>query len=138
MGSSSEEKDQSQGAESSTISERLVAFLGAVAIVAIAGFMLWQAIQGEDSPPNVEIEIMHIKPSGDDYLVQIIAVNHGSNTAAGATVKGELLKNGKPIETSTVTIDYVPSQSRVQAGLYFSQRPTRETLRLSVGGYYRP
>ncbi|MFD2435001.1 hypothetical protein [Modicisalibacter luteus] len=61
----------------SSLSERLVALVGAAAVIVVAGVMFWQALYGDDSPPNVEIELVRIEPSGDDYLVEILAINSG-------------------------------------------------------------
>lgn len=122
----------------SPLSERLVALVGVSAVVVVVGVMFWQAFYGDDSSPNVEIKLVHIEPSKDNYLVEILAVNSGGSTAAAATVRGELMKDGRQIETSSVTIDYVPPHSEVRAGPYFSQEPTRQTLKLFVEGYHRP
>ncbi|MEC9483291.1 MAG: hypothetical protein UMU75_08220 [Halomonas sp.] len=137
MNEPSRNADQSQGS-SSSLSERLVALVGAIAVVAVVGVMFWQALYGDDSPPNVKVELVRIVPNGDNHLVKILAINSGGNTAAGATIRGELIRDGRLIESSSVTIDYVPPHSEVQAGLYFNQEPTPQALKLFANGYHRP
>lgn len=133
--------EQTGGSEHhATILERIVGITGAALVLGVIGFLFHQAFWGDESPPNIEAGLVRVVPSGDDWLAEIIVTNLGGETAAQVSIVGRLTPPGMPgqPETATVTIDYVPSGSVVQAGLYFDERPTADTLQLDVGGYARP
>jgi uncharacterized protein (TIGR02588 family) len=115
-----------------------VAFLGLVLVVGVLGFMAYQAIAGDDSPPNVMVHIDAILPLDHNYLVQIRAINQGGSTAAQLTVEGELTDEKGRVETSETVIDYVPSHSYRRGGLFFSQDPRKYPLQLRAKGYAEP
>lgn len=127
-----------------TVLERIVGLAGAAIVLAVIGFMLHEAIWGERSPPDLEVELVRVVPSGDDYLAEIRVENRGGDTAAAVTVTGRLVPPGVPgasqpeAERATAMIDYVPPASEVRAGLFFDTRPTADTLQLSADGYVRP
>jgi uncharacterized protein (TIGR02588 family) len=53
-------------------------------------------------------------------------------------VEGVLKDGAEIIETSEVTIDYVPAGSQRQAGLFFIRDPQQYELQLSAKGYEQP
>lgn len=129
------------GEHQASLLERIVGLAGALIVLGVIGFMLYEAIWGERSPPDIEVELVHVVPSGDDYLAEIRVENRGGDTAMGVTVTGRLLQPGTPeaeAESATATIDYVPPESTVRAGLFFDTRPSAGTLELGADGYVRP
>jgi uncharacterized protein (TIGR02588 family) len=65
-------------------------------------------------------------------------INRGSSVAAGLVIEGVLSDNSSAVETSTITIDYVPSGSQRQAGLYFTRDPRTLRLQVRPKGYVDP
>jgi len=115
-----------------------VAFLGLALVLGALGFMAYQAVAGDDSPPHVTVYTDAILPLDHGYLVQLRAVNQGGSTAAQLTVEGKLTgKNGR-VEVGEAVIDYVPSHSYRQGGLFFSQDPRKYPLQLRAKGYAEP
>jgi uncharacterized protein (TIGR02588 family) len=114
-----------------------VAALGAILVAGALGFMLYKAFAGDDSPPQFEIDVESIAASGDDYLVQIRVANVGGLAAAAVVIEG-ILTTADGDETSTITLDYVPSKSHRHAGLYFSQDPQQRDLKIRALGYVQP
>jgi uncharacterized protein (TIGR02588 family) len=114
------------------------AALGLLLVAGSAGFMLYTAYVRDDSPPLVAIAVEAIAPSGDGYVVKINVINRGSLVAAGLVIEGVLSDDSSTIETSTITIDYVPSGSQREAGLYFSRDPRRFRLQVRPKGYVDP
>jgi uncharacterized protein (TIGR02588 family) len=115
-----------------------VAFFGLVLVLGVLGFIAYQAVVGDDSPPNVTVHADAILALDHGYLVQIRAINQGGSTAAQLAVEGELTGENGRVETSDMVIDYVPSHSYHKGGLFFSQDPRKFPLRLRAKGYAEP
>ncbi len=118
--------------------EWVTAAIGAVLVIGAIGFMLYQAVAGDDSPPDITIRVDTILPVQNGYLVKIRTTNRGGSTAAGVTVEGELHGDTGTIETSGTTVDYVPPRSERSGGLFFTQDPHRYRLELRAKGYQQP
>jgi uncharacterized protein (TIGR02588 family) len=115
-----------------------VAFLGLVLVLAALGFVAYQAVAGDDSPPYVTVHAEAILPLDHGYLVQLRAVNQGGSTAAQVVVEGRLTGESGRLEMGEAVIDYVPSHSHRKGGLFFSQDPRKHPLQLRARGYAEP
>lgn len=118
--------------------ERAIAFLGLILVLGSLGFLLYEGLWGDDSPPDVIVEREQILDSGEDYLVKFKARNEGGETAAAVKITGTLTRDGEQIEQAEVTLDYVPASSEVRGGLYFSNDPREGQLELGASGYQLP
>jgi uncharacterized protein (TIGR02588 family) len=118
--------------------EWVVAGLSLALVLGVVGFILHDALRHPASPPRITFEVDSIVRAGAGHLVEFRARNGGRSTAAGLEVEGELLGDTGSVETSQVTIDYVPAQGATAAGLYFSEDPRRYRLELRPKGYDRP
>lgn len=115
-----------------------IALLGLAMVVGSIGFMLYEAVAGDMSPPDVAVRIDVVLPTRNGYLVRFRAVNEGGTTAEGVTIEGELRNGTGSVETSNTTIEYVPSHSEREGGLYFTLDPKQYELRLRAKGYEKP
>ena len=115
-----------------------IGLLGLVLILGSIGFALYEAAVGDSSPPDVTVQVAGIVPAQNGFLVEIRVVNNGGETAAGLTVEGELRNGTEIVETSNITIEYVPSRSERQGGLFFTLDPREYDLRLRAKGYETP
>jgi uncharacterized protein (TIGR02588 family) len=117
--------------------EWVIAILGLVLVVGSIGFMVYEAMK-ENSPPNIVVRVDSILPVQNGYLVQIRAINQGGATVAGLMVEGELKDNGKSVEISETSVDYVPSHSERGAGLFFTRDPRKFKLEVRAMGFQEP
>ncbi len=118
--------------------EWVVALFGLALAVGSIGFLAYQAVAGDDSPPNVAVRADGILPAASGYLVRIQAINQGGSTAAQLRIEGRLTDENGYVETSEAIIDYVPAHSRRQGGLFFTRDPRQYTLQLRAKGYAKP
>jgi len=125
-------------AETTSIWEWIVALIGFTMLVSTIGYLAYQAIYREATPPNIELRVNSIVAAGNAYLVKISAINHGGSTAGALEIAGELKNHGETVETSEATINYVPAQSQKEAGLFFTKDPRRYELQLRAKGYEEP
>jgi uncharacterized protein (TIGR02588 family) len=115
-----------------------IALTGLVLVLGSIAFMLYEAAAGDSSPPDVTLRVDSIHTTRNGYLVEFRAINLGGSTAEGLTVEGVLRKDTANVETSSTTIEYVPSHSEREGGLFFSFDPRQYRLQLRATGYEKP
>ena len=115
-----------------------IGILGLVLVLGSIGFALYEAVAGDSSPPDVNIEVESIAPVENGFLVKFRAINKGGMTAAGLTVEGELRDGTDVLETSETTMEYQPSHSERTGGLFFTRDPQEYQLQLRAKGYETP
>jgi uncharacterized protein (TIGR02588 family) len=118
--------------------EWIVAYIGLALVLGSIGFMLYQAIAGDPSPPQVAVRTEAIRDLGHGYLVQIRAINQGGSAAANVGIEGMLTNHSGPIEVSQTILDYVPARSYRQGGLFFTHNPQQFHMQLRAMGYAEP
>ncbi|WP_159585415.1 TIGR02588 family protein [Chelativorans xinjiangense] len=112
--------------------------LSAAVILAMVGFILYHALNTTAIKPDLRVLVEQVEVTDDGFRVDFRAVNRGDATAAGVEIEGRIERDGETIETSRITIDYIPAHSRQRGGLLFSQDPDRYRLRLAAKGYTDP
>ncbi|HVF24920.1 MAG TPA: hypothetical protein VNA23_03475 [Anaerolineales bacterium] len=115
-----------------------IALLGLVLVLGSIVFMLYEAITGDTSPPDVVVRVESIEAATSGFLVSFRAVNEGGSTAAGITIEGTLRDGTEGIETSNTTIEYLPSHSERKGGLFFTLDPRQYELELRATGFEEP
>jgi uncharacterized protein (TIGR02588 family) len=119
--------------------EWAIAGVGALAILSLIGFFIFEGIAGGKAPVDVVIQQQPVIPVQDGYLVPIQVRNVGDDTAEGLDIEGTLLDSaGNTIETSETTMDYLPPHSATEGGLFFTKDPRRYSLQLIPKGYEIP
>lgn len=121
-----------------SLAEWAVAVFGALIVIALIGFLVYDALRDENQPPLLETSIESIEPSGDAYLVEFLVQNSGDATAAGVTIEAELRDGSAALETHTTTLDYVPAHSRRAGGVLFARDPAAFDLEVRATGYQNP
>jgi uncharacterized protein (TIGR02588 family) len=115
-----------------------IALLGSALVAGSVAFMLYEAVAGDSSPPDVTLHVDATLQIRNGYLVKFRAVNEGGSTAEGLTIEG-VLRNGTDIlETSNTVLEYVPAHSERDGGLFFTSDPRQYQLQLRAKGYENP
>lgn len=115
-----------------------IALLGLVLVLGSIVFMLYEAITGDTSPPDVAVRLESVEDAGSGFLVMFRAINDGGSTAAGVTIEGTLMNGTEEVETSNTTIEYLPSHSERKGGLFFTLDPRQYELELRATGFEEP
>src|SRR5918994_1299578 len=102
-------KSAKKADKNSAIQTRILAALGLVFVLGSFSLMLYEAVTGGTSVADLTITIDEVLPSSHGHLVSLVIVNRGAATAAALVVEGVLRKDGKDVETSLLTVDYVPA-----------------------------
>jgi uncharacterized protein (TIGR02588 family) len=118
--------------------EWVVAGISLLITIALVGTIGWKAMQGPPTKPQIALNVTSITASGENYLVEFSAFNHGDQTVAGVTVEGRLTVDGRETEVKQATLDYVPGRSQTKGGLFFRSNPRRGDLQVTASGYQLP
>ena len=123
--------------------EWAAAALGVVLLLGAIGALLYDALARPTAPPDVVVRAERVVPVRTGYLLEFVAENRGSETAADLVVRGELRGRGDgagapPLETSEATLDYLPGRSERRGGLHFSRDPRAHAVTLQPTGYQEP
>jgi uncharacterized protein (TIGR02588 family) len=117
------------------VMEWIAAGLGAAAIIAVLGVIVYGALTRGSSPPKFHFDEITVSQAGDLWHVSFRIRNSGDIPAASVKVVAEL---SSPAETAEVTLRYVPDRSTRKGGLYFRRDPGSATIDFSVTGYEVP
>lgn len=118
--------------------EWAVAALGLVLVLGSIGYIAWEGIAREETPPEIAISALSTQKLRTGYVVAIRARNSGGTTAADVKVEGTLREGSRVVETSEMTFRYLPLRSTREGGLFFENDPARYTLTLRARGYETP
>ena len=118
--------------------EWAVGALGALIVALVVGFLLYQGLAGDASPPEIHVEIKSIAAVRDGFRVQLEARNVGGEAAAQVTIEGVLSRPGAEPERSAVTLGYLPAHSERGGGLFFSTDPRAGELSVRARSYEDP
>lgn len=118
--------------------EWIIAGAGLILVIGAIGFMLYEAMTEKSAPPNFTVSVDSINPASDGYHVKFRVKNTGDQTAADVAIEGQLRQGAEIIETNTVTLNYLPSDSEREGGFVFSKNPHEYELKLRAKSYEKP
>lgn len=118
--------------------EWVAAGISLLLVLGAIGFMAYEAIGAPDGPPRIHVEVDSVVAGGDSYLVEVRIRNSGPSTAADLVVEGQLHADTGVVETSEVTIQFVPGGATRRAGLFFRLDPRLYRMEIRPKGFDRP
>jgi uncharacterized protein (TIGR02588 family) len=118
--------------------EWIVGGFGLVLVAGVIGFLLYQALSGNQTRPEIRLRVHSIDKTRTGYVVRVIAVNEGGTTAEGVVIEGELKRGEEQLERSHTTIEFLPPRSEKRAGLFFQRDPQQFDLMVRPLGYEDP
>lgn len=130
-------RGEGEGTRTSPL-EAAVAMLGAVMVLALVGYMIAYAVGGPDGPPEFSFEHGAARPVAGGHLVEFTLRNEGGTTAATVRVSASLLADGRAVERSVATFDYLPARASRSGGVLFARDPSRHAVHFRVESYADP
>ena len=131
-------KSSKKGEADGTRQTHVLAALGVIFVLASFGLMLRETFTAGKRVAQLSIAVDEIQPSTHGYLVSLVIENRGTATAADVVVRGTLRRDGKDVETSELTVDYVSAGSRRDIALFFTNDPRQGDLAVRPLGYVEP
>jgi uncharacterized protein (TIGR02588 family) len=118
--------------------EWLASGVGLLLATVVFGFIGWQALNSETTPPVINVRVERTSPVEGGYLVEFRAYNESSSAAAQVEIEGTLGGGDEQSSTSRASFDYIPGRSSRQGGLFFNRDPRSSELRLRALGFSVP
>jgi uncharacterized protein (TIGR02588 family) len=119
--------------------EWVVAAMGGALVVAVLGFMAYEATTLSDHPmPKLTVRIDTVASHAGGHVVEFRVGNSGDATAADVLIQGELRSDVGVLERSEATIGFVPARSWRTGGLVFTNDPRRHRMEVRAVGFERP
>lgn len=118
--------------------EWVVGGVGLAIVVAVISVLLYEAVAGDKSPPDVKLTAGAAVPLQHGYLVKVSAENVGGEPAARVSVTAELWDQSSLLEASETQFEHLPPQSTRKAGVFFQRDPRAKEIRLHARGYEVP
>ncbi|HKO61092.1 MAG TPA: hypothetical protein VJV03_08035 [Pyrinomonadaceae bacterium] len=111
---------------------------GLLLVTASIAFMVYEAVAGDSSHPDITVQVDATVPTSSGFLVKFRAVNAGGSTVEGLAIEGVLRNGSDVLETSDTVLEWVPAHSEREGGLFFSADPRQYQLQLRAKGYENP
>jgi uncharacterized protein (TIGR02588 family) len=118
--------------------EWLTGLISIVIVLAIAGWILFEAATTADRPPELSAQVLSVEPVASGWRVMIEVRNRGDQAAAAVDVKAALLDGDAEVEQAETTFDYVAAGSTSRGGLHFTRDPAQFRLQIMPSGFTEP
>lgn len=118
--------------------EWIIGSVGLLIVALVVGVLIYEAVAGDKSPPDVKLTVQAIAPLRNGYLVKVRAENEGGEPAARVAINVELVNQTQVVEAAETQFEYLPAHSTREAGVFFSHDPRQGELRLQALGYEEP
>lgn len=112
--------------------------IATVMILAMIGWLLFEAATTRDLPPELSAKVLDIAPLSSGWRVMIEVRNDGDQAAAAVDVKATLTDGDTTVEEAQTTFDYVAAGSTSRGGLIFKQDPSAFGLEVVPTGFTEP
>ena len=119
--------------------EWAAAIFGALVAVILIGLIAWNAALSDgQAGPRIKADIVRITGADDGHVLDIRLTNISSQSAASVQVELSLNRDGRLVESSNATIDYVPARSKAFGVLMVRADPRTHEVDLRVTGFEIP
>lgn len=114
-------------------------FAISIAIIAVTAWLLLDdAVSMGEKKANLRVATGKPVQSADGYAVPVVVTNDGDATAEQARIEMVLMANGKAVETSELTVAFVPRKSRREGVVVFRHDPACCELVTRTVAYEKP
>lgn len=118
--------------------EWTVFFVSLAAVLATAGFLVWDAVTARGGAPDLRVELGAPQPGSGGFAVPVTVSNRGDETAEGVLVEVTLELPGAPPERAEIEMAFVPRRSQREGWVTFQSDPRLGRLHGRAAGYEKP
>ena len=118
--------------------EWLTGLASALLVAALIGWIGWEALTREATPPDLSVTILATQKAAGGYRVAFDIHNSATTTAAAVTVVGALMEGERRIEESEIVFDYVAAESKSTGAMLFRNDPSGRRVDIRATGYTDP
>lgn len=117
--------------------EWLITIISAILVFFTLGFLVYQMIFQERTPPNITVVLGEISQKDQAFAIPIQANNEGTETAENVIIE-IVSENGQEEEKAEITFSFLPGNSSAKGWITFTKRPNISSLKTHVVGYTTP
>ena len=118
--------------------EWVIGVVGLAIVVGVVNVLIYEAVAGDKSPPDVKLTVQSIAPLQNGFLVKVRAENMGGEPAARVSITAEVWEQSKVVESSETQFEHLPPHSSREAGVFFQRDPRPNEIRLRALGFESP
>ncbi len=133
-----EKKSQAGKSEQTPLWEWVLAAVGVLLVAGAVLTMVYRGLTQDGVPAHFSVTAGSASSINDSYVVPFSVKNLGSQTAADLTIEATLIRGEQTVETSNVTLDYVPANSEREGVMFFTKNPNDFELEFRALGYNKP
>lgn len=112
--------------------------VSAAILVALVGFLIYDAMRGGSDVPEISVTTGAVIPRGEHFAVPVVVTNRGGQTAEGLRVEIALVRDGQDVEVAEVTFAFVPRASHREAWALFRNDPQQFKIVARGIGFEKP
>lgn len=118
--------------------QRAIFVFGILVLIGLFSLLIYQSSGDTEQPPIIEISISHQAAQPQNaYRLQV--QNVGEQSAMNANISVNLYQQGELLETSTISLNYLPTGSKKEARVVFqSPHTASDSLVVSSINYEIP
>lgn len=117
--------------------ERTVTAIAAAIVFFVLGFLIFQIITEEETPPNIHVSFGEVVQKDNGYSVPVIVKNAGTQTAKNIAIEIEFDHHEKE-QNGQIGFDFLPGKSIVRGWVTFKDKPAISELKPKILGYSVP
>ena len=117
--------------------EWLITIISGILVCFTLGFLVYQMIYQEETPPNISIILGEVSQQDGAFAIPIKATNKGTKTAENVMIEVVLQDEIEP-EKAEITFAFLPGNSSVKGWVIFTKTPESNNLKTRVKGYGTP
>jgi uncharacterized protein (TIGR02588 family) len=119
--------------------EWVLGLLSALIVLALAGFLVREAVSGPKDLPDLRIERLPADPDAPPGDVRFVVRNEGEQTATAVSLALVLRDTaGASVSERRLVIDYLPGRSEATGAFVLEEVDPRLRQELLVEGYLDP
>ena len=112
--------------------------VSAALVAGALGFLVYDAVSLERTPPDLEVRLGAPDRRGELFVVPVEVVNRGGQTAEGVQVEVTLEAGGAEPERGEFAVAFVPRRATREGWVAFRTDPRAGRLTPRVLGYEKP
>lgn len=132
-------EDQAPGTQESPpdLLERVVSWISAALVLALAGFFVWESLQ-QKSPPGIAVQAETPWQREGTYYLPVDVQNTGDLSVQNLRIQGRLMDGRQVVETTEAKVSWLPAHSTRRVVLAFERDVRTYDLQVRPEGYEQP
>ena len=112
--------------------------VGLALVLFTLGYLVYEGATMGDAPPSIEARLGTPEQRPHNFIVPVMLLNHGDQTAESVTVEVVLENEGQEQERGEIVVAFLPRRAWHEGWVAFNRDPRTGRLKARVLGYGKP